>query len=78
MINVVTKDGRLNRKTAYTIRTYANMGVDIKKTLKKALSELKQEQLLESVFGAERRVVNGSVQTTKDRIKAIEQILAAL
>lgn len=78
MINVLTKDGRLNRKTEYTIRTYANMGVDIKRTLRKALSELKQKQLLETVFGKEVQIVDGKVQTTKDRIKALEQILSVL
>jgi hypothetical protein len=78
MINVLTKDGRLNRKTEYTIRTYANMGVDIEQTLRKALSELKQKQLLETVFGKEVQVVDGKVQTTKDRINALEQILSAL
>lgn len=78
MINVLTKDGRLNKKTEHTIRTYANLGVDIEQTLTKALSELKQKQLMETVFGEEVQIVDGNVQTTKDRIKALEQILSVL
>jgi CTP-dependent riboflavin kinase len=78
MINVVTKDGRLTKQTEYTIRTFANMGVNVKQTLERALSKLRDDALVERVFGEEVKIVNGKRQTTADRIIALEQILKAL
>ena len=75
---MVTKDGKLTRRVEDIIRTYEDMGVDIKATLNRALENLQHAALMEQIFGEDRIVVGGKLQTTKDRIRAIREILAAL
>ena len=77
-IKVVTNDGRLTKRTSSIIHAYENMGVKIRETFEKKLIELEHQALLESCFGEELHLVGDKIQTTKDRIVALKEILAAL